>query len=246
MRPLPGGDAPPSSKPRSRKSSFADASVSSSGPTSHVPTTFFMRTEDDLEQSVQTSRNVASAKRHKESNFGVQSLADTLEAAFGGSDTQPGDSTSDSVRLPTAHGQRNARRASRDSSRSARKEVESCKLSPPRAFNRETSSHSLSSTLSPLNAESRSPMPPSAMPSTPTSASLQSLKLSDEEAGSEEAASPAVTSGAEDEGDTTVDEFGSFPQLVMPSLQMPSRRPFTAKGKAMGKLKVLVAGQAGT
>jgi hypothetical protein len=38
----------------------------------------------------------------------------------------------------------------------------------------------------------------------------------------------------------------SFPQLVMPSIQMPSRRPFTTKGKAMGKLKIMVAGESGT
>lgn len=32
------------------------------------------------------------------------------------------------------------------------------------------------------------------------------------------------------------------PQLVMPSLKMPSRRPFTENGKNMGRLKILVAG----
>jgi hypothetical protein len=42
-----------------------------------------------------------------------------------------------------------------------------------------------------------------------------------------------------------LDDSASFPQLVMPSIQMPSRRPFTTKGKAMGKLKVLLAGQTG-
>lgn len=81
------------------------------------------------------------------------------------------------------------------------------------------------------------------MPSTPTSASLPSLKLSDEDAGSD-IASQAMASSGEDDEDTMLDESASFPQLVMPSLQMPSRRPFTTKGKAMGKLKVLVAGQA--
>jgi hypothetical protein len=37
----------------------------------------------------------------------------------------------------------------------------------------------------------------------------------------------------------------SFPQLVMPEMQMPTRRPFTTKGKAMGKLRVMVAGETG-
>ncbi|KAK8003158.1 Enolase- C-terminal TIM barrel domain-containing protein [Apiospora arundinis] len=38
---------------------------------------------------------------------------------------------------------------------------------------------------------------------------------------------------------------GSAPQLVMPSIQMPSRRPFTETGKSIGRLKVLVAGDSG-
>ncbi|KAI1769175.1 Septin-domain-containing protein [Hypoxylon sp. FL1150] len=35
---------------------------------------------------------------------------------------------------------------------------------------------------------------------------------------------------------------GSAPQLVMPSLKMPSRRPYTETGKSLGRLKVLFAG----
>lgn len=37
----------------------------------------------------------------------------------------------------------------------------------------------------------------------------------------------------------------SMPQLIMPSLRMPSRRPFTDRGKAMGRLKVVIAGASG-
>ncbi|KAK7953613.1 hypothetical protein PG996_014505 [Apiospora saccharicola] len=40
-------------------------------------------------------------------------------------------------------------------------------------------------------------------------------------------------------------DSGSAPQLVMPSIQMPSRRPFTEIGKSIGRLKVLVAGDSG-
>ncbi|CAN8096518.1 unnamed protein product [Discula destructiva] len=42
-----------------------------------------------------------------------------------------------------------------------------------------------------------------------------------------------------------VDENGSTVQLVMPSIRMPSRRPFTEKGKRIGRLKVLLAGDSG-
>lgn len=37
----------------------------------------------------------------------------------------------------------------------------------------------------------------------------------------------------------------SAPQLVMPSLNMPSRRPFTETGKNLGRLKILLAGNSG-
>ncbi|KAM7191399.1 hypothetical protein V8F20_009326 [Naviculisporaceae sp. PSN 640] len=40
-------------------------------------------------------------------------------------------------------------------------------------------------------------------------------------------------------------ESGSVPQLIMPSIKMPSRRPFTDEGKAMGRLKVMIAGDTG-
>jgi len=40
-------------------------------------------------------------------------------------------------------------------------------------------------------------------------------------------------------------DSGSAPQLIMPSIKMPSRRPFTAEGQSMGRLKVLIAGDSG-
>lgn len=235
MRPLPGGDPPPSSKPRSPKSTVADASVGGSGPSNHVPTTFFMRTEEDLQHSMQASQNTDPTNRQRESTFGIQSLADTLEDALG-SENRPGDGKRDNVPPHTTSSKRNVRRPSHETSRSLRKDAESSKSSPPRPL-RNMSTHCLSIPFTPPTADS------SAMPSTPTSASLPSLKLSDEDAGSD-IASQAMASSGEDDEDTMLDESASFPQLVMPSLQMPSRRPFTTKGKAMGKLKVLVAGQA--
>ncbi|KAK4197425.1 hypothetical protein QBC40DRAFT_232138 [Triangularia verruculosa] len=43
----------------------------------------------------------------------------------------------------------------------------------------------------------------------------------------------------------TMESSGSAPQLIMPSIKMPSRRPFTEEGKQMGRLKVLIAGDSG-
>lgn len=44
---------------------------------------------------------------------------------------------------------------------------------------------------------------------------------------------------------TAPDGTSSSVQLVMPSIRMPSRRPFTEEGKRVGRLKVLLAGSSG-
>ena len=44
------------------------------------------------------------------------------------------------------------------------------------------------------------------------------------------------------------DDFfgGGGPQLIMPQIIIPSRRPFTEKGKRIGRLKILIAGDSGS
>jgi len=84
------------------------------------------------------------------------------------------------------------------------------------------------------------------MPTTPRSESVQSFRLSDEEASvGWETNSQAIQSsnGDEDDGVSELD-LGQErePQLVMPSISMPARRPFTARGRNMGRLKVMVVG----
>lgn len=55
----------------------------------------------------------------------------------------------------------------------------------------------------------------------------------------------SLTEEAEPEPLPGMVDSGSVPQLVMPSIKMPSRRPFTDEGKRMGRLKVLIAGDSG-
>ncbi|KAI1412925.1 Septin-domain-containing protein [Hypoxylon sp. FL1857] len=57
----------------------------------------------------------------------------------------------------------------------------------------------------------------------------------------------AVSSDEEplEHGHSSMVDSGSAPQLVMPSIKMPSRRPFTETGKSLGRLKVLFAGDSG-
>lgn len=107
--------------------------------------------------------------------------------------------------------------------------------------------------LTPLMTGEHTPFD-SAFPSTPKSGSFRSLRLSDEDDGlTEDNASQAIAPSDDEDGHQSVqqepfvDDMGSsMPELVMPSLSMPSRRPFTARGRMMGRLKVCVAGAKGT
>jgi hypothetical protein len=60
-------------------------------------------------------------------------------------------------------------------------------------------------------------------------------------------ASQAIVSSGEEDRDIGPEmmDSGSAPQLVMPSIKMPSRRPFTERGKNMGRMKILIAGDSG-
>lgn len=245
MRPLPGGsDALP--KPRSRKSSMDHAAA----PSNNSPTTFFMRSQQEMEQSLAASHSTHSTRRQRDSTYGVQSLADTLEAAFGAESSAESGTASTRVDKQSSAGSRgmhSASSASHGSSADSTKSPESPLASPLRKLKRKLSSRTTSTSLTPLNVDAPSPRPTPAIPGSPTSVSLHSLKLSDEGSLLDETGSQVITSSGDEEDDVETQQAASntFPQLVMPSIQMPSRRPFTTKGKSMGKLKLLVAGQAG-
>lgn len=57
--------------------------------------------------------------------------------------------------------------------------------------------------------------------------------------------SHVVPESAYQELSGTTETNGSAPQLIMPTLAIPSRRPFTEVGQALGRLKVLIAGTSG-
>jgi hypothetical protein len=54
-----------------------------------------------------------------------------------------------------------------------------------------------------------------------------------------------ISSHHEEEPSPTDSISSSFPQLVMPRVNMPRRKAFTEKGRTMGKLKVMVVGDSG-
>ncbi|KAK8191428.1 uncharacterized protein BKA78DRAFT_134756 [Phyllosticta capitalensis] len=207
MRPTSSGDSAANLRHplRFRKTSNGEPSsqLSSQAPACG-PTSFFLRSEEDI---LQSNEEPAQDKEDKDQNYGVQSLEEMLAPPFG-SDKEYGCAAgSPAISVPQA---------------------------------------APSQPLTPVQFE-LSPGPASELPSTPKSVSLRSLRLSDDDSQADEAASQAlVSSEDEDDEDKQDQEAGdSIPQLVMPSIQMPVRRPFTDRGKNLGKLKVLVAGGVG-
>jgi hypothetical protein len=93
---------------------------------------------------------------------------------------------------------------------------------------------------------------PSSLPSSPKSTSTRSFKPIDDLSITDEISSQALASSGDEED---VPEMGdrfhhhgvgdNSSQLIMPSIRMPSRRPFTDKGKNFGRFKILVAGSKG-
>ncbi|KAJ9665467.1 hypothetical protein H2201_004349 [Coniosporium apollinis] len=263
------GDAAQS---RSRKSSVADNSTTTPSHASAAPTSFFLRSESEMEQMAE-----ASTLGPRDSTYGVQSLEDALAESFSRADTVHED---DDIEKKSRRGSNAGSHTGSVTSSAKRRSVadtawmgkgiagihppssdygspssrlRNMSRSPVAAYGKDGKGHirrnsfaTLPETLTPLNMES--PMPASeAGASTPKSASLMSFRLSDEES----VASQAIASSEEDEedaeagADKDTEGDASLPQLVMPSIQMPTRRPFTDRGKRMGRLKVMVVGPRG-
>jgi len=204
-----------------------------------------MKRVEDLGQPKATRQFVAGTEKQRAATLGVQSLADTLEAAFGAEST-PASVHSESRDLTRpANGPPTS--GPYGSPAGSQRAVECSKPPSSRYPKKKLSSHE---PATPPNVDAPSPMPTSVRSNTPGSASMQSLKLSDEESLLDEVASQAIASSGDEDGDEEAGETlhgasANFPQLVMPSIQMPRRRPFTTRGKCMGKIKVLIAGQSG-
>lgn len=167
----------------------------------------------------------------------------TLPSDLAGSDFQPANP------LTTLHdviddGDRSSKRPKRNDSRRR----STIKPAPDNRSRRTSSAtQDETTTVPPARSITPSPIPSQnvSLPSTPKSVSSRSIRRSDEEPTSDDAASQAIASSEDDEAELpTVQD--SQPELIMPSIKMPSRRPFTERGKRLGRFKVLVAGQKGT
>jgi len=221
-------------EPRPRKSSVAEspnvAGDRYSAPP--PPTTFFLAREPEIPKW-SPDRGAGGPPG---ANSPVSSLQETLQEA-----DRP--SKSSAPRIGAADGRSNSRRRStirplsgdRLRRRSSTASVEQAVQIPERPI-------TPALLPSPLPSHDVSP------PSSPKSISSRSMQKSDDGLTSDETGSQAIASSEdEDERDQEISGVvqDSQPELIMPSIKMPSRRPFTQRGKRLGKFKVLVAGRKG-
>jgi hypothetical protein len=209
---------------RPRKLSSADPSTLPSDRQNTTPTTFFLSRGPDNPQT--------SSEQHDPSQGPmdpVSSLQETIEEA-GRRSKQATPRTLDSQ-------QRNSSRR--------RSTIKPGSAERPR---RRSSVAVQDSTQEPIDRViTPSPIPSQnvSLPSSPKSVSSRSVQKSDEGLISDDAASQAIASSEDDDEDQPAAVQDSQPELIMPSINMPSRRPFTARGKRIGRFKIMVAGHKG-
>ena len=229
---------------RSRKDLDATTGHTTAGLPNTMPTSFCMASEDELENS---STKVSRAG--SDSTFGVRSLQETIYEALPPKPTQSDEGDDEGVGNGTEGRRRSTLKTSptglnRDSSRGSVEQapVSTGNSSPCNPSQADHSAPSMSQSFASLSSQA----PLSSMPSSPKSFSNRSFRPSDEES-LDEGGSQAIASSEDDEVDPRSQSSiqDSAPQLIMPSIKMPSRRPFTERGKDIGRLKVLIAGDTG-
>ena len=181
-----------------------------------------------------------------DSTFGVRSFEEDADTADAENETEGRASTNNlagSRRRSTIKPQSFARRDDSMDSLGLASSISSPGSSPSRPQRkRQYNTDSASQPLTPISYTS--PMLGTSAPSSPKSSSARSFRQSDDESlgGSSQA---VVSSDEESDGLKAAVDESIAPQLVMPSIAMPSRRPFTEQGKSLGRLKILLAGSSG-
>ncbi|KAF2161755.1 hypothetical protein M409DRAFT_69560 [Zasmidium cellare ATCC 36951] len=244
------------------------------------PTTFFLKTEKEMERSMQRGRKPSRASAVPEeddqttpmasvedTSFGVQSLEETINSTFSSTGSLSRTASTSTERSseadadgnltigrrrpanrvhPTimAAGQRiiSSERPHTQAASGASPELFASPLRNPHLRRGSgTSSINMSHPLTPIKL---SPHQQSATPSEPRSGSPKSFRLSDEESSVvDDASSQVVFSSGGEEDDLR--QVERTPQLVMPSLAMPGRKPFTELGRQLGRAKIMVIGPKG-
>lgn len=240
MRPLPCDDA---SSGRSRSFS-RDNDLTPLGNRHQPPQmTYFLADEKSMEASLSSASTIQPRHREpKSSTYGVESLETTISSLSIDSD-EGEDRVGEARHNWKKHlGQQISRKSEDD--------LESMGSPSLKSFGDISRNASPSHHRRPSQTMGSRPYTPLSFGSpAPRSilSSPDSRRNSDAGSYMDDIASQAIMSSGEEEGNTesALMDSGSAPQLVMPSIKMPSRRPFTESGKNMGRLKVLVAGDSG-
>ena len=237
----PGGDL---LRRRSQKDLDASALSSTSTLTNNVPTSFRMASEEDLGASSGNPTGSGS-----DSTFGVRSLQETIHSASPPMETEDYAEESEDVEDGHEGRRRSTLRPrpkvrTRDSSRGSieRAPINTGDSSPYNPSQPDQLAPSMTQSFASLSSQA----PLSSIPSSPKSSSNRSFRPSDEDS-MDEGGSQAIASSEDDDvvAQSQRSMQDSAPQLIMPSIKMPSRRPFTKRGKSLGRLKVLIAGDSG-
>ncbi|TGO54441.1 hypothetical protein BCON_0107g00290 [Botryotinia convoluta] len=232
MRPLPGDDA---YRGRSRSRSINDNDITPLATRTQAPQmSYFLTDERKLESGEAQPIRVPLKHRDslKNSTYGVESIDTTISSFSEGSGDEDGKYD----------------RAREKFKKNLAEKLQSVGDSRSRS---RKASYDLSGTTSPVRpstTEASRPYTPVSLYSVAGESIISSpgSRISDTESLNDEISSQAIVSGGEDEQNApAMMDSCSDPQLVMPSIKMPSRRPFTEKGKNMGRLKVLIAGDSG-
>ncbi|KAL3425231.1 heat shock protein [Phlyctema vagabunda] len=232
---------------RSRGPSFTDNNLgeptplAAPGPFHAQQMTYFLADEKTMEASQsQTSSTVPKHREAVKTSLSPEATSGSKDKDNDEHDDKVGSARQNWKRNLMQHMSRGSEESlARSRSSSPRYSTDISRNASPSQPRRPSQSN-VSRPYTPLIFES--PAPGSAL------SSPRSRRDSDVASYTDEIASQAiVSSGDEGEADppSGLMDSGSAPQLVMPSIRMPSRRPFTDRGKDMGRLKVLVAGDSG-
>ncbi|KAL2863477.1 uncharacterized protein BJX67DRAFT_384633 [Aspergillus lucknowensis] len=238
--------------PRSRKSSLEQQQWID--PRSTAPSTFFLARSQRLDGSELS----VDSENAPDSMYGVQSFDETIPSVTSDTACQPELDSSSATKpalisaSPTQQQQQwsNSQENGGDGSllEASRKpilrDLETNHASGLDSF--PLSNLASPRPLTPLNLFN--PDDPSSLPSSPKSFTNQSTRHLDEISITDELSSQAVASSEEDEESRPAPNPRSdtMSQLIMPSITIPSRRPFTDKGRSFGRLKLLFAGVPGS
>lgn len=224
MRPVPDLPSLPHKPP-------FDPSPPSLDPRNTTPATFFLSRSPHVSDQEPSSPSEDSDDQ-KESTYGVQSLGEMFSSELA-TNSPRGLSANDSQEPDDLEESQNSRR---------RSTLKRCGPDSQGSPLRPSVSDTASRPLTPFNHDE-----PSSLPSSPKSISNQSFRPLDDISITDEMNTQAFGSADEDERPRTSPHLGpgGASQLIMPSLKMPSRRPFTQRGQALGRFKVLLAGASG-